>query len=159
MNNAFFSRYEVLWTMIRKKLYYILYYIIKIISWEIFLIISSTKSDFPDFNNILFRISLTAINNFYEFEIKFNNTLDWMKSLYWFIIFYDLEIKFESTLRHCHVCHFINGTKIIAILTGRFYSSYCIISHPVYRYPSQEDTKLYTKMLHSIIFDDNFFFF
>ena len=62
--------------MIRKKLYYILYYIIKIISWEIFLIISSTKSDFPDFNNILFRISLTAINNFYEFEIKFNNTLD-----------------------------------------------------------------------------------
>lgn len=28
------------------------------------------------FNNILFRISLNAINNFYEFEIKFNNTLD-----------------------------------------------------------------------------------
>lgn len=48
-------------SMIRENLIIYLYYISYYIS---------------GFNNILFRISLNAINNFYEFEIKFNNTLD-----------------------------------------------------------------------------------
>lgn len=68
--DEFFSRmkfYERFYDL-RKPYYISLLYIIYQVYYISYYI--------SGFNNILFRISLNAINNFYEFEIKFNNTLD-----------------------------------------------------------------------------------